>query len=98
MSEVSDVLRDRMQAPGGLQPMLTVSVAVHLGLAAALIFASGGLLKRADPSRTVMTISLGGARLSLCRWMARAHTSNATSKASGSASALAELTVTARSP
>jgi len=60
MSEVSDVLRDRMQAPGGLQPMLTVSVAVHLGLAAALIFASGGLLKRADASRTVMTISLGG--------------------------------------
>jgi TonB family protein len=61
MSEVSDVLRDRMQTPGGLPPMLTVSVAVHLGLAAALIFASGGLLKRAaDPARTVMTISLGG--------------------------------------
>jgi hypothetical protein len=30
--------------------------------------------------------------------MARAQTSNATSKASGSASALAELAVTARSP
>jgi periplasmic protein TonB len=61
MSEVSDVLRDRMQTPGGLSPMLTISVTVHLALAAALIFASGGLLKRAaDPSRTVMTISLGG--------------------------------------
>ena len=61
MSEVSDVLRDRMQTPDGLSSMLTVSVAAHLGLAAALILASGGLLKRAaDPSRTVMTISLGG--------------------------------------
>jgi TonB family protein len=61
MSEVSDVLRDRMQTPDGLSSMLTVSVAAHLGLAAALVFASGGLLKRAaDPSRTVMTISLGG--------------------------------------
>jgi TonB family protein len=61
MSEVSDVLRDRMQTPGGLQRMVTVSVAVHLACAAALLFAPGGLLKRAsEPSRTVMTISLGG--------------------------------------
>lgn len=50
-----------MQTPAGLQRMLTVSVAVHLALAAALLFAPGGLLKRAaDPPRTVMTISLGG--------------------------------------
>jgi TonB family protein len=61
MNDVSDVLRDRMQTPAGLQPMLTVSVAVHLALAAALLFVPGGLLKRAaDPARTVMTISLGG--------------------------------------
>jgi protein TonB len=61
MNEVSDVLRDRMQTPAGLQRMLTVSVAVHLTLAVALLFAPGGLLKRAaDPPRTVMTISLGG--------------------------------------
>ena len=41
--------------------MLSVSVAVHLAFAAALVFAPGGLLKRAaDPARTVMTISLGG--------------------------------------
>jgi TonB family protein len=61
MTDVSDVLRDRMQTPAGLQRMLTVSVAVHLTLAAALLFAPGGLLKRAaDPARTVMTISLGG--------------------------------------
>jgi len=46
----------------------------------------------------LVTIALGGARLSLCRWVARAQTSNATSTASGSASALAELPVTARSP
>ena len=61
MTDVSDVLRDRMHTPAGLQRMLTVSVAVHLALAAALLFAPGGLLKRAaDPARTVMTISLGG--------------------------------------
>jgi protein TonB len=61
MTEVSDVLRDRMHTPTGLQRMLTASVAVHLTLAAALLFAPGGLLKRAaDAPRTVMTISLGG--------------------------------------
>jgi TonB family protein len=61
MSEVTDVLRDRMQTPGGLQRMLTVSGAVHLGLTAILLFAPAGLLKRAaDPPPTVMTISLGG--------------------------------------
>jgi TonB family protein len=60
MTEVSDVLRDRMQTAGGLQRMLTLSVGVHLALVAALLFAPGGLLKRADQSRTVMTISLGG--------------------------------------
>jgi TonB family protein len=61
MTEVSDVLRDRMQTPAGMRRMLTVSVAVHLALTAALFLAPGGLLKRAaDPPRTVMTISLNG--------------------------------------
>jgi TonB family protein len=61
MSEVSDVLRDRMQTPAGLQRMLTASVAVHVGLGAALMYAPNGLLKRrADIPPTVMTISLGG--------------------------------------
>jgi TonB family protein len=61
MTDVSDVLRDRMQTPAGMRRMLTVSMAVHLALAAALLFAPGGLLKRADdPTRTVMTISIGG--------------------------------------
>ena len=54
--------------------------------------------RSAKAPNSAMTISLGGARLSLCRWVARAQTSNATSTASGSASALAELAVTARSP
>ena len=54
--------------------------------------------KSAKAPKIAMMISLGGARLSLCRWVARAQISNATSTASGSASALAELPVTARSP
>ncbi len=59
--DVSDVLRDRMGTPAGLQRMLTVSVAVHLALAAALLSASGGLLKGAvRPAPIVMTISLSG--------------------------------------
>ena len=58
--DVSDVLRDRMQTPAGLQRMLTVSGAVHLVLAAALLFASRGLLKGAKSSPIVMTISLSG--------------------------------------
>lgn len=61
MTDVSDVLRDRMQTPAGMRRMLTVSVAVHLALTSALFLAPGGLLKRAaDPPRTVMTISLNG--------------------------------------
>jgi TonB family protein len=58
--DVTDVLRDRMQKPGGLQRMLTYSMSVHLALAAALVFAPGGLLHRNATPPTVMTISLGG--------------------------------------
>jgi len=62
MTEVSDILRDRMQTPEGLRRMISVSVSVHLVLAALLIFGPGGILKqRRDPARTVMTISLSGA-------------------------------------
>jgi TonB family protein len=61
MTDVTDVLRDRMQAPAGLQRMLTISVAVHLTVAAALLLAPNGLLRRhAEPPPTVMTITLGG--------------------------------------
>jgi len=58
--DVTDVLRDRMQPPAGLQKMLSVSIAAHVVLAAALIVSRGGLLQRHDVSPTLMTISLSG--------------------------------------
>src|SRR5262249_27303205 len=58
--EVSDVLRDRMQQPSGLNRMLTTSFAVHAVLAAAIVFAPNGLLRRSRNAATVMTITLGG--------------------------------------
>jgi TonB family protein len=58
--EVSDVLRDRMQRPGGLQRTVTLSIGAHLALAGALVFAPGGLLQHRKSQVPVMTISLGG--------------------------------------
>ena len=58
--DVTDVLRDRMQTPAGLQKMISASVAAHLALAAALIVARGGLFARHDVPPTLMTISLSG--------------------------------------
>lgn len=58
--DVTDVLRDRMQPAAGLQKMLSVSIAAHVMLAAALIVSRGGLLKHNDVSPTLMTISLSG--------------------------------------
>jgi protein TonB len=58
--DVTDVLRDRMQTPAGLQKMISVSVAVHMTVATALIIARGGLFKRHDAPPTLMTISLSG--------------------------------------
>jgi TonB family protein len=59
--DVSDVLRDRMHAPAGLQQMVGASIAVHVMLAAALILTSGSWLGRARQAPVpVMTISLGG--------------------------------------
>jgi protein TonB len=58
--EVADILRDRTQQPGGLQRMLTLSMAVHATLAAAIIFAPGGLLQSKRNPPVVMTISIGG--------------------------------------
>ena len=57
--EVTDVLRDRRQPPGGLQGTLTLSIAAHVVFFAAAIFAPNGLLHRSAPA-TVMTISLTG--------------------------------------
>ena len=58
--DVTDVLRDRRQTPAGLQKMISVSMAVHLTLAAMLIVGRGDLLKHHDTPATLMTISLSG--------------------------------------
>jgi TonB family protein len=58
--DVSDVLRDRMQTPAGLQKMVSASLAVHLAVAAALIVSRAGFLKNHAAPATVMTISLSG--------------------------------------
>ncbi len=58
--DVADVLRDRMQTPAGLQKTISVSVAVHLAVAASLIVARGGLIARHEAPPTLMTISLSG--------------------------------------
>jgi TonB family protein len=58
---VTDILRDRMREPDGLQRTTAISIAMHAVLVAAVIFMPGGLLSRAvDAPKTVMTISLGG--------------------------------------
>ena len=58
--EVTDVIRDRMQEPPGLQATAVVSAFVHALALAAILLWSGGLFgERAQPPRSVMTISLG---------------------------------------
>jgi periplasmic protein TonB len=60
--DVSDVLRERMQEPGGLSATAAVSLLLHAGIGAALVF--GPLQWMSHPledHRPVMTISLGGA-------------------------------------
>ena len=59
--DVTDVLRDRMQEPGGIQGMVAVSVAVHAALFGLAVMAPASWLSHhgAQP-KTVMTISLGG--------------------------------------
>ena len=60
--EVTDVLRERMEAPGGLQATALVSLVVHAAIVGALII---GPLRWAahdvEEKKHVMTISLGGA-------------------------------------
>jgi TonB family protein len=59
--DATDVLRDRMQPPAGLQRMLAVSLLAHGALVALAVLAPGTwLAKRAQEPRTVMTISLRG--------------------------------------
>ena len=59
--DVTDILRDRMDEPSGLQYMAVVSVAAHVALFAAFILAPGKwLLAQSSQPATVMTITLGG--------------------------------------
>jgi TonB family protein len=59
--EVSDVLRDRMAEPAGLQPMAAVSALLHAAIAVALILTPGALMSQDTVApREVMTITLGG--------------------------------------
>src|SRR6185295_7134963 len=59
MMDVSDILRDRMHEPSGLERMVGVSVVVHGVLFGLLILAPAFSPRQADP-KTIMTISLGG--------------------------------------
>lgn len=59
--DVTDVLRDRVDPPAGLERMISVSLLVHAAIAALFVFAPNGLFGRhALEPRTIMTISLGG--------------------------------------
>jgi protein TonB len=59
--EVSDVLRDRMREPAGLEQMAAVSALLHAGLVALVLLAPGGWFEqRQEAPREVMTISLAG--------------------------------------
>jgi len=59
--DVSDVLRDRMHEPGGLQRMAVVSAAAHGAILAFVLFAPHAWFSSGDEApKTVMTISLGG--------------------------------------
>lgn len=58
--DVTDVLRDRMDEPGGLDRMVMLSIVAHVGLVAVLLFAPARWGHRDESSRSVMTISLDG--------------------------------------
>lgn len=59
--DVTDVLRDRMHEPAGLQRMAAVSLLVHGAALALVIVAPGGWFSSpAAAPKTVMTITLGG--------------------------------------
>ena len=57
----TELLRDRMLEPDGLQRTVTLSVVAHAGLIALVLLTPHGWLSRATaPPPTVMTITLGG--------------------------------------
>jgi TonB family protein len=60
--DVTDILRDRMQGPGGLSRMVALSLVVHAVAVTVMLFAQAGWLGRtAEKPTNVMTISIGGA-------------------------------------
>jgi TonB family protein len=60
--EVTDVLRDRMEEPGGLRTTALLSLLVHSVAVAALVIGPLRWVSRTvDEKKHVMTISLGGA-------------------------------------
>jgi protein TonB len=59
--DVTDILRDRMHEPAGLQNGVGVSVALHSLLVVGLLVAPRGWLQRAaEAPHSIMTITLGG--------------------------------------
>jgi TonB family protein len=59
--DVTDILRDRMQEPSGLQRMVAVSLALHVAVLSAALLSPGGLFSHAaSVPANVMTITLGG--------------------------------------
>ena len=59
--DVTDVLRDRMQEPPGLERMTAASALAHGAVIALVLFAPGRWMSRPDEApKAVMTITLGG--------------------------------------
>jgi TonB family protein len=59
--DVTDVLRDRMHEPSGLQTMVVVSIVLHAALIAAALILPATLFPRASETQAPsMTVSLGG--------------------------------------
>jgi len=59
--DVTDILRDRMEEPAGLQRMFAISLLVHGAAFAIVLLAPRGWLPSSNSGpKTVMTISLGG--------------------------------------
>jgi TonB family protein len=59
--DVTDVLRDRMQEPAGLNRMVTISSLLHgVAILAVLVAPRGFLTPASETPRSIMTISLDG--------------------------------------
>lgn len=59
--DVTDILRDRMHEPAGLQRMVVVSLVFHAALATFVILSPARFLgRRAEEPKNVMTITIGG--------------------------------------